>query len=106
MFKVLSTSLLFVTALSHAATIPVPEDAKVFADFTKESPAVISFFTKESEQQIKQFYQSTFGQPTSSEQKYGRIQLYYEADGHLIRVIIAPQAKVNEVNVMQKKKPS
>lgn len=106
MFKAFSASLLFVATLNQTATIPIPEHAKVFADFSDKSPAVVSFFTRDTEQTISNFYQTKFGQPVSTEQKRGRLKIVYESNGDIIRVIIAPQAKYNEVNVLQMKKPS
>jgi hypothetical protein len=82
--------------------IPHLDDAKVFAQFTDELPAVINYFTAHSEQEIINFYQEKFGEASSSEMKRGRLTLYFNHNDKQLRVVISKQSNKNQVDILLK----
>lgn len=83
-------------------TIPYLEDAKIFAEFTDELPAVINYFTAHNEQEIIRFYQGKFGDAISSDMKRGRLTLYFNHEDKQLRVVISPQGKKYQVDILLK----
>jgi hypothetical protein len=81
-------------------TVPVIDNAQIFADFTDELPAVLNYFTQATEAQIIDFYQQHYGNVLSQEEKHDRLRLTYEHEDHLIRVIISPQNKKRQVDII------
>ena len=80
--------------------IPVIEDARVFAEFSDELPAVINYFTNSTEAEIITFYQQSFGEATSQERKRGRLTLRYQEGDEAMRVVISQQNKKRQVDVI------
>ncbi|GAA6204470.1 hypothetical protein [Thalassotalea sp. SU-HH00458] len=80
--------------------IPFMDDAKIFAQFTHELPAVMNYFTAHTEQEIIAFYESNFGKATSSELKRERLTLYFTHHDKQLRVIISQQDKKNQVDIL------
>ena len=81
-------------------TIPAMSDARVFAEFTDETPAVINYFTKSTEEEVIQFYQKEYGQALNQERKRGRLTLNFNQKQHSIRVVISQQNKLRQVDVI------
>lgn len=80
--------------------IPVIEDAKIFAEFSDELPAVMNYFTNSSEEEIIDFYQKAFGEPLSQERKRGRLTLKYQEAAEAMRVVISQQNKKRQVDII------
>lgn len=80
--------------------IPVLADAKIFAEFSDELPAVINYFTNSSEADVIDFYQKSFGEPLSQERKRGRLTLKYQETEEMMRVVISQQNKKRQVDVI------
>ena len=83
-------------------SIPMVEDAQVFADFTADTPAVLNYFTSATQEQIIDFYRQNFGDSTSQETKRGRLTLTYTKDNQAIRVVISQQNNKRQVDVIVK----
>jgi hypothetical protein len=81
-------------------TIPAMSDARVFAEFTDETPAVINYFTRSTEEEVIQFYQKEYGQALNQERKRGRLTLNFNQKQHSIRVVISQQNKLRQVDVI------
>lgn len=80
--------------------IPVLEDAKIFAEFSDQLPAVINYFTNSSEADVIKFYQKAFGEPLSQERKRGRLTLKYQETADMMRVVISQQNNKRQVDVI------
>lgn len=99
--KVLLLTALFASPVSFAQTeIPILEKARVFADFRDELPAVVNFYTKQSEDEIVSFYQKVFGEPVNQERKRGRLILKYQHNDKNIRVIVSKQNQHQQVDII------
>ncbi|WP_147302653.1 hypothetical protein [Thalassotalea euphylliae] len=81
--------------------IPVLSDAKVFAEFIDELPAVVNFFTMASEDEIIAFYRDNYGEPVEQERKRGRLNLTYYLEDIATRVVISEQDNRRQVDVLQ-----
>ncbi|TWX53327.1 hypothetical protein [Colwellia hornerae] len=81
-------------------TIATMSDARVFAEFTHETPAVINYFTKSSEAEVINFYQKEYGQPLNQERKRGRLTITFNQELHSIRVVISQQNRLRQVDVI------
>jgi len=97
----LATSLLAKTV--EEINIPVVDNARVFAKFIDEYPAVINYFTRLSEQDVIAFYQSQYGEILSQERKRGRLMLKFATDNTTIRIVISEQNKMRQVDVLVEK---
>lgn len=80
--------------------IPVLENARIFAQFDDTTPAVINYFTSKTETAIIAFYNDNYGQASHSERKRGRLTLHYQQGSLQIRVVISPQDKLRQVDVI------
>jgi len=89
-----------ITFASDEVTIPMIENAQVFADFTDEIPAVLNYFTSATEEEIIDFYKQSFGESTYQETKRGRLTLSYKKEKQTIRVIISKQNNKRQVDII------
>ena len=80
--------------------IPVIKNARIFAQFDDKAPAVVNYFSSETEQTIIKFYQEHYGEAIKQERKRGRLTLNYTADKQQIRVVISQQNKLRQVDVI------
>lgn len=85
--------------------IPVIEGARIFAKFDETTPAVINYFTADSENSVIDFYNKSYGEPNDRERKRGRLTLNYQQDTQQIRVVISQQNKMRQVDVIVDKQP-
>ncbi len=85
--------------------IPVMEGARIFAQFDEKTPAVINYFTSETEETVIAFYNKSYGEPIQRERKRGRLTLNYQQDLQAIRVVISQQNKLRQVDVIVDKRP-
>ncbi|REL35120.1 hypothetical protein [Thalassotalea euphylliae] len=81
--------------------IPVLSDAKVFAEFIDELPAVVNFFTMASEDEIIAFYSENYGEPVEQERKRGRLNVTFYLQDVATRVVISEQDNRRQVDVLQ-----
>lgn len=81
--------------------IPVLSDAKVFAEFIDELPAVVNFFTMASEDEIIAFYSDNYGEPVEQERKRGRLNVTYYLEDISTRIVISEQDNRRQVDVLQ-----
>ena len=84
--------------------IPVIEGARVFAKFDEQTPAVINYFTTNTEDNVIDFYNKSYGEPEDRERKRGRLTLNYQQDLQQIRVVISQQNKLRQVDVIVDKR--
>lgn len=94
-----------VDKMMDKVNIPVIEDARVFAKFDDKTPAVINYFTANSEDSVIDFYNKSYGEPEDRERKRGRLTLNYRQGKQQIRVVISPQNKMRQVDVIVDKQP-
>ena len=85
---------------SNSVSIDVMSDARIFAQFDQEIPAVVNYFTKMSEQNIIDFYQGKYGSPNSSVRLKGRLTQKFNHDGRRFRVVISQQDNYRQVDVI------
>jgi hypothetical protein len=85
--------------------IPVMEGARIFAQFDEKTPAVINYFTAETEEAVIAFYNKSYGEPIQRERKRGRLTLSYQQELQTIRVVISQQNKLRQVDVIVDKRP-
>lgn len=101
LYSFLSFSSVTLAEEKHLDTsIPMLNNATVFADFTDDTPAVLNYFTSATEQKIIDFYQEHFGEATSQEKKRGRLTLTYQQENRTMRVIISQQNNKRQVDVI------
>ena len=81
-------------------SIPMVDNAQVFADLTDSMPAVLNYFTSATKEQIINFYSQNFGESISQEMKRGRLTLTYKKEQKAIRVVISQQNNKRQVDVM------
>lgn len=84
----------------NSVSIPMLDNAQIFADFTSDMPAVLNYYTSATEEQIIDFYQQNFGESTSQERKRGHLMLTYQQGSQSMRVIISQQNKKRQVDVI------
>ena len=94
-----------VDQMMDKVNIPVIEDARVFAKFDDKTPAVINYFTANSKDSVIDFYNKSYGEPEDRERKRGRLTLNYRQGKQQIRVVISPQNKMRQVDVIVDKQP-
>ncbi|MGB1261579.1 MAG: hypothetical protein ACPG52_01610 [Cognaticolwellia sp.] len=93
------------TTTMTTVDIPVIEGARIFAQFDDKAPAVINYFTTESEASVMDFYQNSYGTPVKQEREYGRLTLSYAKDEQQIRVAITEQSNMRQVDIIVEKAP-
>ncbi len=99
----ISTTLLSTVSLAATTgnvSIEVVNDARVFAKFDSEIPAVVNYYTKKSEQSIIDFYRDKYGAPSSSERLKGRLTQKFSHNDKYIRVVISEQDNHRQVDVI------
>lgn len=84
----------------EAYNIPVIEQAQVFAQFTHDLPAVVNYFSNESEETIINFYQDVYGEPLSQNRIRERLTLFFTDKNNNVRVIISQQNNKRQVDVL------
>jgi len=84
----------------ESVDIPVIEGARIFAQFNEKAPAVINYFTAETEETVIAFYNKSYGEPIQRERKRGRLTLNYQQELQQIRVVISQQNKLRQVDVI------
>ena len=101
--SVLCSALLSTTTFAadtNNVSIEVMSDARIFAQFDDEIPAVINYFTKKNETNIVAFYEEHYGQSILSERRKGRLEKSFTKDGYNIKIIISEQNNFRQVDVL------
>lgn len=80
--------------------IPLPDDAREFARLDNKLPAVLSYFSQQSESTLHAFYIQQLGQPNSTQTLSGRHHLYFTVNGNQIRILISSRDNWRQVDVM------
>lgn len=88
------------TATAETFDVVKLDDARVFAEFTDELPAVVNYYTKASKQEIIDFYKSSYGEIISEEMKRKRLTLKFLYQEKHIRVVISTQNNMQQVDVI------
>jgi len=106
-YSLLTGAVLFsLSALTFAGdevtpvSIPMIDNAQVFADFSDDIPAVLNYFTSSTEEQIIDFYKQNFGESISQERKRDRLTLTYQKEEQTIRVVISQQNNKRQVDII------
>ena len=86
--------------MTNTVNIPVIEGARIFAQFAEKTPAVLNYFTVESEDAVIDFYNKSYGDAIERERKRGRLTLNYQQELQQIRVVISQQNKLRQVDVI------
>jgi len=105
LFSLLVSNTAFSAVQAPGATesIPLPKDAKVFARFDDSLPVVVNYFTRESEQAILALYRQSYGEPSGSERKRGRLTVTFLRENTDIRIVISEQDKQRQVDILKMK---
>jgi hypothetical protein len=105
----LAVLLIFVIMLgSHSSVsygkdfyqVPIPADAREFARLDSKLPAVMSFFSQQSEMALRDFYIQQLGKPNAETKQYGRAQLYFSVGGQQVRILISSRNDWQQVDIM------
>lgn len=80
--------------------IPLAADAREFARLDNKMPAVLSYFSQQTEQQLRDFYIQHLGEPTSEHSLHSRKHLYFNVDGRQVRILISSQNAWRQVDIM------
>lgn len=80
--------------------IPLPADAREFARLDNKMPAVLSFFSQQSESALRDYYIQQLGQPNTAQVVYGREQLYFTVNGNQVRILISSRDDWRQVDIM------
>lgn len=79
---------------------PRPQDAREFARLDDKLPAVLTYFSRQSQQQLQQFYLDALGAPAEQKSRYGQLELVYVQAEQQIRLIISEQQDWRQVDMM------
>ena len=85
---------------AESISIPMLSDSQVFSKLDDKYPAVLTYFTSSSYDEITEFYSQQYGAPITEQTQYGRLELEYIHMEHPIRVIVDDQKTKREVNVI------
>lgn len=80
--------------------IPTVEDAHVFGEFTDNLPAVLTYFTALTKQQVINFYGEKIGPPISEEIKRDRLTLIFVKELKKYTVVISQQNNKRQVDII------
>ncbi|MGP9801654.1 hypothetical protein [Rheinheimera sp. NSM] len=80
--------------------IPVASDAREFARLDNKIPAVLSYFSQQTEQSLRDFYIQRLGEPVNEQTLYGRQHLYFNVNSNQIRILISSQDDWRQVDIM------
>lgn len=80
--------------------LPIAADAKEFARLDNKMPAVLSYFSQQSEADLRDFYIQRLGEPLSEQNVHGRQHLYFNVNSQQVRVLISSQNDWRQVDIM------
>ena len=88
------------TAAPAFQQIPLPDDAQEMARLEAKLPAVLHYFSRQSQQELLLFYVMALGEPNQQKTLVTQQQLYFFREQQQIRVVIAERNGWREVSVM------
>ena len=80
--------------------IPIPAHAREFARLDSKMPAVLSFFSPQTETALRDYYVQQLGEPVSEQTLYGRQHLYFSVNNNQVRILISGQNDWRQVDIM------
>ncbi|MDX1391071.1 MAG: hypothetical protein R3241_01725 [Rheinheimera sp.] len=80
--------------------VPMPADAREFARLDSKMPAVLSYFSQQSDSALREFYIQRLGSPNSEQTLYGREHLYFTVNGKQVRILISNRDDWRQVDIM------
>ncbi|WP_445426354.1 hypothetical protein [Alishewanella sp. HL-SH06] len=80
--------------------IPLPDDAQEMARLETKMPAVLHYFSQQTQQDLLLFYITALGEPNQQKTLATQKQLYFFREQQQIRVVIAERNGWREVSVM------
>ncbi|WP_214000231.1 hypothetical protein [Arsukibacterium sp.] len=105
-----SLALLMACALSASVSlsvkadsfyqVPLTADAREFARLDTKLPAVLSYFSRQSLNELQDFYLQQLGEPDNSAIIHGRLNLYYRVNQQQVRILISEQNEWRQVDIM------
>ena len=79
---------------------PKADDAREFARLDDKLPAILSYFSRQNQDELAQLYRQAFGAPAQELSRYGQLELHFIQPPHRIRVIISSQQEWQQVDLM------
>ncbi|MDP2715294.1 MAG: hypothetical protein Q8O77_10830 [Rheinheimera sp.] len=80
--------------------IPIPADAREFSRLDSKMPAVLSFFSQQTESELRDYYIQQLGEPANEQTLYGRQHLYFNVNNNQVRILISGQNDWRQVDIM------
>lgn len=97
----LSSALFSSTSLANNFfDVPLYNDAREFARLDQKMPAVLSYFSQQTQSGLRDFYISELGEPLSEQLLYGRLSLHFNVNNQQVRVMISTQNNWQQVDIM------
>ncbi len=87
-------------AKAEVAELPIMDNVRVFYQDKSALPYVTNFYTKHTEAQIIDFYQTHLGEVVSQETKRGRLTLTFAKASFHYRVIVSQQNNMRQVDLI------
>ncbi len=89
-----------IAAVPAFQQIPLPADAQELARLEAKMPAVLHYFSKQSQEELMLLYITALGQPVQQKTVASQLQLYFLREQQQIRVVIAQRNGYREVSLM------
>lgn len=80
--------------------VPIPADAREFARLDSKMPAVLSYFSQQTDNALRDYYVQQLGQPDNEQTLYGRLHLYFRVNNNQVRILISSQNDWRQVDIM------
>jgi len=81
-------------------TVPLTEDAKVFAKYVEDYPVVVNYYSQASEQEIIDFYTEQYGPVMETINEKQRTRVIFMHEGKVATIIISAQGKAQQVDIL------
>ncbi|MBU1308272.1 MAG: hypothetical protein KKE30_01905 [Gammaproteobacteria bacterium] len=94
------SSISFSSVANDFFQIPLAADAREFARLDSKMPAVLSYFSQQTEQELRDFYIQRLGEPTNEQSQYGRQNLYFQVNGRQVRILLSSRDDWRQVDIM------
>jgi hypothetical protein len=80
--------------------VPLTSDAREFARLENKLPAVLSYFSRQSMDELQSFYRQQLGDADNSAMVHGRLNLYFRVNQQQVRILISEQNDWRQVDIM------
>ncbi|MCF2863034.1 hypothetical protein ABMY44_15840 [Pseudoalteromonas sp. Cnat2-41] len=87
-------------AYADLSLLPLPEDFTTRMTVEKKYPMVLDGFTQLSDNEVTDFYQSKLGEPLNITSDIGRFTLFYDVNGHPVRISVYQRDEWTEISAM------